>query len=41
MLAYPRLAGLDSEYLIDQLNAFAEGSRDNEAMVSDRQGAYP
>jgi cytochrome c553 len=30
--AYPRLAGLDSEYLIAQLNAFAEGSRDNEAM---------
>lgn len=31
--AYPRLAGLDSEYLIDQLNAFAEGSRDNETMA--------
>src|ERR1700678_2343660 len=30
--AYPRLAGLDSAYLIEQLNAFAEGSRDNEAM---------
>jgi cytochrome c553 len=29
---YPRLAGLDGEYLIEQLNAFAEGSRDNEAM---------
>ena len=31
-VANPRLAGLDSEYLIAQLNAFAEGSRDNEAM---------
>jgi cytochrome c553 len=31
-VAYPRLAGLDSEYLIEQLNAFAEGSRDNETM---------
>jgi cytochrome c553 len=30
--ANPRLAGLDSEYLIAQLNAFAQGSRDNEAM---------
>jgi cytochrome c553 len=30
--AYPRLAGLDSAYLIEQLNAFADGSRDNEAM---------
>ena len=30
--ANPRLAGLDSEYLIEQLNAFAEGSRDNETM---------
>jgi cytochrome c553 len=28
----PRLAGLDGEYLIAQLNAFAEGSRDNETM---------
>jgi cytochrome c553 len=31
--AHPRLAGLDSAYLIDQLNAFADGSRDNEAMA--------
>ena len=31
-VANPRLAGLDSEYLIAQLNAFAEGSRDSEAM---------
>ncbi len=30
--ANPRLAGLDSEYLVAQLNAFAEGSRDNETM---------
>jgi cytochrome c553 len=30
--ANPRLAGLDSEYLIDQLNAFADGRRDNETM---------
>jgi cytochrome c553 len=30
--ANPRLAGLNSEYLIAQLNAFAEGGRDNEAM---------
>jgi cytochrome c553 len=30
--ATPRLAGLDGEYLIAQLNAFAEGSRDSEAM---------
>jgi cytochrome c553 len=30
--AYPRLAGLDSAYLIDQLNAFADGSRNNESM---------
>jgi cytochrome c553 len=28
----PRLAGLDSEYLIAQLNAFAQGHRDNETM---------
>jgi cytochrome c553 len=32
-VAYPRLAGLDSEYLIEQLNAFAEGRRDNETMA--------
>ena len=32
-LAYPRLAGLDSAYLIEQLNAFADGGRNNEAMV--------
>lgn len=31
-LAYPRLAGLDSGYLVGQLNAFAEGSRNSEAM---------
>ncbi len=31
--AYPRLAGLDSVYLIGQLNAFADGSRDNETMA--------
>jgi cytochrome c553 len=31
-VAYPRLAGLDSAYLIEQLNAFAEGRRDNETM---------
>jgi cytochrome c553 len=31
-VANPRLAGLDSEYLIAQLNAFAEGRRDNETM---------
>ncbi|MCS3730920.1 MULTISPECIES: c-type cytochrome [Bradyrhizobium] len=30
--AYPRLAGLDSQYLVQQLNAFAEGKRDNETM---------
>jgi cytochrome c553 len=30
--AYPRLAGLNSEYLIRQLNAFAGGGRDSEAM---------
>src|ERR1700728_4277893 len=30
--ANPRLAGLDSAYLIEQLNAFAEGRRDNETM---------
>jgi cytochrome c553 len=30
--AYPRLAGLDSEYLVRQLNAFAEGGRDSETM---------
>ena len=30
--AYPRLAGLNSEYLIQQLNAFAGGGRDSEAM---------
>ena len=30
--AYPRLAGLDSQYLVEQLNAFADGSRDNETM---------
>lgn len=29
---YPRLAGLDSEYLLEQLSAFADGSRDNETM---------
>jgi cytochrome c553 len=32
-LAYPRLAGLDSAYLIEQLNAFADGRRNNETMV--------
>jgi cytochrome c553 len=31
-VANPRLAGLDSEYLIAQLNAFADGRRDNETM---------
>jgi len=31
--AYPRLAGLDSAYLIEQLDAFADGSRDNETMA--------
>jgi cytochrome c553 len=31
-VANPRLAGLDSEYLFAQLNAFAQGSRDSEAM---------
>lgn len=31
--ANPRLAGLDSAYLIEQLNAFAEGRRDNETMA--------
>ena len=31
-LAQPRLAGLDSGYLVAQLNAFAEGSRDNATM---------
>ena len=30
--AYPRLAGLDSGYLIGQLNAFADGRRGNETM---------
>jgi cytochrome c553 len=30
--AYPRLAGLNSEYLVRQLNAFAGGSRDNKMM---------
>jgi cytochrome c553 len=31
-VANPRLAGLDSEYLMAQLNAFAEGTRYNETM---------
>jgi cytochrome c553 len=31
--AFPRLAGLDSDYLIEQLNAFADGSRNNETMA--------
>jgi cytochrome c553 len=31
-VANPRLAGLDREYLIAQLNAFAQGRRDNETM---------
>src|SRR5580692_9783108 len=31
--AYPRLAGLDSAYLIEQLDAFADGRRDNETMA--------
>jgi cytochrome c553 len=31
--AYPRLAGLDSGYLIGQLDAFVQGSRDNETMT--------
>jgi len=30
--AYPRLAGLDGEYLVEQLNAFAKGGRANETM---------
>ena len=30
--AYPRLAGLDSGYLVGQLEAFAQGSRDSETM---------
>ncbi|MEO6947661.1 MAG: c-type cytochrome [Nitrobacter sp.] len=30
--AYPRLADLDSQYLVQQLNAFADGRRDNETM---------
>jgi cytochrome c553 len=30
--AVPRLAGLNTEYLVRQLNAFAEGGRDNETM---------
>src|ERR1700689_5921980 len=30
--AYPRLAGLDGAYLTDQLNAFADGGRNNETM---------
>jgi cytochrome c553 len=29
---FPRLAGLDSGYLVGQLDAFAQGSRDNETM---------
>jgi cytochrome c553 len=29
---YPRLAGLDSAYLVAQMKAFATGGRDNEAM---------
>jgi cytochrome c553 len=29
---YPRLAGLNCEYLVEQLKAFAEGRRDNETM---------
>jgi cytochrome c553 len=32
-VANPRLAGLDSAYLIEQLNAFADGHRDNETMA--------
>jgi cytochrome c553 len=31
-VANPRLAGLDSKYLMAQLNAFADGHRDNETM---------
>jgi cytochrome c553 len=31
-VAYPRLAGLDSDYLMQQLNAFAEGGRDDATM---------
>jgi cytochrome c553 len=31
--AYPRLAGLDRDYLVRQLNAFADGSRDNATML--------
>src|ERR1700688_4308650 len=30
---YPRLAGLDSEYLLEQISEFADGSRDNETMA--------
>jgi cytochrome c553 len=30
--ASPRLAGLDSGYLVEQLDAFAQGSRNNETM---------
>ena len=30
--AFPRLAGLDSGYLVGQLDAFAQGSRNNETM---------
>src|SRR3984957_15910134 len=32
-VAYPRLAGLDSAYLIEQLNAFADGRRDSKTMA--------
>jgi cytochrome c553 len=40
-VAYPRLAGHDSEYLIEQLNAFAEGSRDNETMAPAAKALTP
>lgn len=30
--AYPRLAGIDAKYLLQQLNDFADKSRDNEVM---------
>jgi cytochrome c553 len=40
-VANPRLAGLDSEYLIAQLNAFADGRRDSEAMSPTAKALTP
>jgi cytochrome c553 len=40
-LAQPRLAGLNSGYLIAQLNAFAEGSRVNDTMAQIAKALTP